>query len=163
MASLPEAVPSSIPREPKAKTKTNNTVEKKQPEDIITYYNTRSAGFPITFEVALEWANRILVQRKSKRLLTTAPTDRGNVLLTLDKAVKEAGGIECNFFGPPGPNGWEHYLLVMGEEVGNFYKINGEMPPGSELVDPEGEEIGKKLLAQEGIEHGPFTTCFYDF
>ncbi|THU83371.1 hypothetical protein K435DRAFT_807574 [Dendrothele bispora CBS 962.96] len=142
MASLPHTPPTK----PKMKKKKKNNTKKLD----IMLYEARCAGYPITFEVALEWANRILTARQSKRLLTTEPRDGGNILLTLDAVVKAAGGVSCNFYGPLAPGGcWEHYLIVTSEEYGRFYKVNGRRLPGSDLVDPKGEEIGKELLDQE--------------
>ncbi|THU81542.1 hypothetical protein K435DRAFT_808994 [Dendrothele bispora CBS 962.96] len=121
-----------------------------KPERVYRFYEARCAGYVLPFEVALKWANRILTRRKSKRVLTTSPSDRGNVLLTLDTAVRDAGGVGCNFVGLHGASGcWENYLIVTSEEFGEFYEVDGEQPPGSEIVDPEGERIGKELLEKE--------------
>ncbi|THU98923.1 hypothetical protein K435DRAFT_964704 [Dendrothele bispora CBS 962.96] len=121
----------------------------------------RYGGFPISKDVALEWANRIRAGQPGQRPLTADPCESGNILLTLDEVVVEAGGVKCNFHGPRTPHGYEEYIIVTTEEWGGtFVKVNGVVEPGHELVEGRAETVGKELLKREGIEHGPFTTVF---
>ncbi|KAK7442027.1 hypothetical protein VKT23_016304 [Stygiomarasmius scandens] len=130
----------------------------------VTICHRRYGGYPISKDVALEWANRIRASQPGKRLVTTDPCDAGNILLTLDEVVVEAGGVKCNFHGRCKTHGFEEYIIVTTEEWGGeFVKINGVVESGHELVEGRAEEIGKELLKREGIEHGPFTTVFLSF
>jgi len=84
----------------------------------VTICHRRYGGYPISKDVALEWANRIRASQPGKRLVTTDPCDAGNILLTLDEVVVEAGGVKCNFHGRRKTHGFEEYIIVTTEEWG---------------------------------------------
>ncbi|KAK7441759.1 hypothetical protein VKT23_016422 [Stygiomarasmius scandens] len=140
---------------------TSNTSGPNTSQSSVELYEIRYGGYPISREVALEWANRIRIA-SGKKLLTAKPVDSAKILLTLDDVVVEAGGVSCNFHGlrKPGELVYPEYIIVTTQGMGSFYRVNGKMEPGSYLVEGEVEELGKELLKKEGIPHGSFTTMF---
>ncbi|KAK7441758.1 hypothetical protein VKT23_016421 [Stygiomarasmius scandens] len=138
-----------VPSSSSASSTTDDTLQNPKPR--VKIHDLRYGGYPISREVALEWANRIRAAA-GKELWTADPIDSANILLTLDDFVVKAGGVSCNFHGirKPGERVYPEYIIVTTQEMGEFIRVNGKMQQGSYLVEGEVEKLGKELLKKEG-------------
>lgn len=72
-------------------------------------------------------------------------------MLTLEDAVKAAGGAGCQPHGLSLPGKpYEEYMILTKFEHGKWVRIDGAMEPAWYFKEGEDEEIAKQLLKQRG-------------
>jgi len=108
------------------------------------------AGFVISYDEGLQWANRIRASR-GESPLELGQRDYCTVVITLDDRVMDLGGVECNWFGSEDDGFYEQFMVVTRCEEGLVPVVNGKrrLTPEQERQGSD-EEVAKKMLKDEG-------------
>ncbi|TFK49272.1 hypothetical protein OE88DRAFT_1646336 [Heliocybe sulcata] len=107
----------------------------------------------IDFEEGLKWANRYRASI-GEELLEPGIGDSCKVLLTLDRRIKELGGVGCAFSGRQDSDGSFHALMVVTRSFmdmvpyadGKWYLTRKQGGPGPD------RDAAKRILREEGVQ-----------